>query len=72
MKSVNDVFGLYISENIMTSEMEASIIKWLDTRNWSTALTRRTQHFGYIYDYSSVDLEKGALLKVGLLILAIG
>lgn len=59
MKHVNDVPGLYISESVLTSEMESDIIKWLDTRKWSTSLSRRTQHFGYIYDYSSVNLEKG-------------
>lgn len=52
--------GLYIQNDIITNEQEQSIIKWLDTREWSTALPRRTQHFGYEYGYKSFKLTPAA------------
>jgi len=58
MKSL-PVPGLYIQENIISPEAEQNIIQWLDTREWSTVLPRRTQHFGFIYGYSGADLQPG-------------
>jgi len=52
--------GLYLTDNFIDTQLEAQIIHWLDNRiqnPWSTALSRRTQHFGYEYNY------KGGALK---------
>lgn len=45
--------GLFLSHDFITSEEEKSITQWLDNQQWSTALQRRTQHYGYEYDYKS-------------------
>lgn len=45
--------GLSVTENFLTLEQEVEIIQWLDTQTWSTKLARRTQHYGYEYDYQS-------------------
>jgi len=59
MRPINNVPGLFIQENIITPEVETEIINWLDTKPWSNALSRRTQHYGYIYDYKQTNLEPG-------------
>lgn len=54
--------GLSLQLNVITPEKEAEIITWLDTRNydpWSTALSRRTQHFGYEYNYTGKSIAPG-------------
>lgn len=45
--------GLFLSTDVITEEEERNIIKWLDKQPWSTALRRRTQHYGYEYNYTS-------------------
>ncbi len=59
MRAITEVPGLYIQENILTPETETQIIEWFDTREWSTVLPRRTQHFGYLYGYQGTDLTLG-------------
>jgi len=59
MRAITDVPGLYIQNDILTPEIEIKIIKWLDSRVWSTSLPRRTQHFGYQYNYGNTDLVPG-------------
>lgn len=49
----NSPQGLYLTPDVITPEEEQRIIAWLDTQPWSTALKRRTQHYGYEYNYSS-------------------
>ena len=58
MRAVSLVPGLYIQENVMDENTEQAIINWLDQRQWSTVLPRRTQHFGYNYGYKSHGLTK--------------
>lgn len=59
MRSIDNVAGLYIQENVLTVESEIQIIQWLDSREWSEVLPRRTQHFGYIYGYKRSNLIPG-------------
>lgn len=59
MKAVENIPGLYLQENVISSEIENEIVKWLDNRKWSTVLPRRTQHFGYLYGYQGSDLQPG-------------
>lgn len=56
MKTTN-VPGLSICEDVLSEEMETEIIKWLDTREWSTVLPRRTQHYGYTYNYGGGNVS---------------
>lgn len=49
--------GLYLTPNFISPEEETNIIAWLDAQPWSDALSRRTQHYGYIYDYKSKNVN---------------
>ncbi len=58
MKQIAEVPGLYIQQEVISLETEQQIIEWLDTREWSTVLPRRTQHFGYNYGYNTRSLTR--------------
>jgi alkylated DNA repair dioxygenase AlkB len=45
--------GLILVENFVDEQEEAALIEAIDAREWSDQLKRRTQQYGYIYDYSS-------------------
>lgn len=49
----DEIPGLYIIYDVITKETENEIIKWLDTQKWSSSISRRTQHYGYEYNYYS-------------------
>ena len=59
MQFISSVPGLVLKENVITEEYEAEIINWLDGQEWSTELPRRTQHYGYKYNYKSTILILG-------------
>lgn len=59
MRAIEEVPGLYLQENVISSEAETQIIQWLDGREWSTVLPRRTQHYGYVYGYEGTNLMPG-------------
>lgn len=50
-----DVKGLTYIENFITKKEEFELLSHIDDSEWSYALSRRTQHYGYIYDYKSKD-----------------
>lgn len=53
------ISGLCLYEEIFNTQVETSILNEIDSREWSNKLSRRTQHYGYIYDYTSSNvLEK--------------
>lgn len=60
MEKISGVPGLFVQKNIITEKQELDIVNWLDTREWSTVLPRRTQHFGYNYGYKSRHLTPAA------------
>lgn len=62
--------GLSLSLNVITPEKEVEIITWLDQQPWSTELARRTQHYGYGYNYKSKDLVLGVALHGPILEIA--
>lgn len=62
--------GIALSFNVITPEKEAEIISWLDAHTWSTELTRRTQHYGYIYNYKGGNLKSGPILEGPILEIA--
>jgi alkylated DNA repair dioxygenase AlkB len=49
--------GLYISNIPEIVEMETSYLSDLDSQEWSTTLSRRTQHYGAIYNYGTRTLS---------------
>jgi len=62
--------GLALQPNIISVEKEKEIIEWLDSREWSNELSRRTQHYGYGYNYKHKDLIPGPPLEGPILKIA--
>jgi alkylated DNA repair dioxygenase AlkB len=52
-KDIDDVPGLSLVCDIMTEEQEAVLVHHIDEGEWNTQISRRTQHYGYVYDYNS-------------------
>ena len=51
--------GLIYHENFISTEMQQKLISWIDEQSWNTSIKRRTQHYGYEYNYSQrVALQK--------------
>ncbi len=46
----------YISEYI-SSEQERELADLIDSMPWNSELKRRTQHYGYKYDYKSKSID---------------
>jgi alkylated DNA repair dioxygenase AlkB len=59
------VFGidglLYIPQYISVPHHDA-LIETIDHQPWRTALARRTQHYGYVYDYRAKSIERSMYL----------
>lgn len=49
--------GLYLTPDFISEPEEQEIITWLDQQQWSTSLSRRTQHYGYLYDYTRKNID---------------
>ena len=62
--------GLSLQYNVITPEKEKEIITWLDSRQWSNEISRRTQHFGFEYNYRSKDIIPGTPLQGPILEIA--
>ena len=43
--------GLHYFQNAISPEEEQELISFIDNQPWNTALSRRTQHYGYLYKY---------------------
>lgn len=62
--------GLIYKDDFIPEEMERRLIGWIDDQQWNTSIKRRTQHYGYEYNYTQrVALKKttpisGPLLDV--------
>ena len=50
--------GLVLIENIISRELEQNLIENIDLHSWNNKLTRRTQHYGYEYNYTGKNLNK--------------
>ena len=62
--------GLSLQQDVITVDKEAEIISWLDSRPWSTEISRRTQHFGYDYNYKHKHVTPGPALEGPILEIA--
>jgi len=49
--------GLTVYPNFLTQEQQDTIIAWCDDQPWDTTLKRRTQQYGYLYNYSGKGLS---------------
>lgn len=54
------VSGLSLTQDFITPEEEQSLLDALDNEPWNTKLSRRTQHYGYEYNYSDKEAKKEA------------
>ena len=45
--------GLTYISNYISSAYEEKLLKLIDTQEWNLDLKRRTQHYGYKYDYTA-------------------
>jgi alkylated DNA repair dioxygenase AlkB len=43
--------GLQLIENLIDEKEESDLIEFINSQEWDTRLSRRTQHYGYIYAY---------------------
>jgi len=55
---VPQIDGLELIENFITEKEEKIIMEFIDAQEWNTTLKRRTQHYGYLYEYKSKDIKK--------------
>lgn len=56
-----DIKGLQYYDDFISDEEEKELLKSIDEQEWNTSLKRRTQHYGYIYDYNSKEAAKKTL-----------
>lgn len=47
------IAGLELLEGFITLEEERVLLQHIDDAPWNTSLARRTQHYGYLYNYTS-------------------
>lgn len=62
--------GLSLQSGVISSDKEEEIIKWLDSKSWSNELSRRTQHYGYGYNYRGKNLTPGPNMEGPILEIA--
>jgi alkylated DNA repair dioxygenase AlkB len=53
-----DIDGLTIVENFISEDEEKKILNIINSYKWDTTLKRRTQQYGYTYDYTSYNCTK--------------
>ena len=59
--------GLFLTPDFITEAEELELISWLDQQRWSTELSRRTQYYGYQYNYTSRSVQTTVALSGPLL-----
>ncbi len=57
-----DIEGLEILENFIDQTEEMRLLTAIDCQQWSTALKRRVQHYGYRYDYKARAISRESYL----------
>ena len=62
--------GLYIIYDAIGIEAERELISQIDSSTWNTSLSRRTQHYGYEYNYNSKKLKPAPSMSGTILQLA--
>jgi len=50
--------GLKITQNFISRKYEQELIKNILISSWNNSLNRRTQHYGYTYNYSSKTMTQ--------------
>jgi hypothetical protein len=62
-KPLQGIEGLAYISDFITKDEEKVLIAAIDAQNWSMELSRRVQHYGYIYDYRARNTN--ASKKIG-------
>jgi alkylated DNA repair dioxygenase AlkB len=63
MKNIRAIPGLILLENVLTPEEQIKLVKEItDLGVWNNELSRRTQHYGYRYDYRAKNISKNDYL----------
>ena len=52
--------GLTLIKDFLSDAEEAELLRQIDASEWNTSLKRRTQHYGYEYNYTTKDASKPA------------
>ena len=52
-----DILGLKYISNYISITHEDELLKLIDSQNWNLDLKRRTQHYGYKYNYTARVLD---------------
>ncbi len=61
VKKVKPVIpGLTLVSDFITEEEEATLLARVNESEWNTSLQRRTQHYGYLYNYASREAAEPA------------
>lgn len=53
-----NVEGLRFIPNFINAEEEQTLLEYIDAQPWNTSLSRRTQHYGYEYNYTDKEAKK--------------
>jgi hypothetical protein len=48
--------GLVLIEDFITEEEETALLAVVDAREWDARMSRRVQHYGHSFDYSTIDI----------------
>jgi alkylated DNA repair dioxygenase AlkB len=57
-----NISGLTYIPNYISAAHEESLIKLIDAKEWNLQLKRRTQHYGYKYDYKARVINAASYL----------
>lgn len=57
MEENKKIPGLLTQSNVITEDVEKQIVSWLDQQTWLTKIPRRTQHYGYEYNYTNKNVN---------------
>jgi alkylated DNA repair dioxygenase AlkB len=56
-KEETNIPGLTYIPSYISSEYEHELLNLIDAQNWNLDLKRRTQHYGYKYDYTARSVD---------------
>jgi alkylated DNA repair protein alkB family protein 8 len=51
--------GLMIEDDFITEAEESALVGAVNSRGWCTTLARRTQHYGYRFNYDTIGADPG-------------
>jgi alkylated DNA repair dioxygenase AlkB len=57
---MNQIQGLAVWHDFISVEEEQTLLEQIDTQPWDTSLSRRTQHYGYKYNYGNKEATERA------------